>query len=153
MKRILLLVIAILEASALSGQIRTIPTERLMELYSPTLSADSTALAFDSRVLDAGTLSSGGEEVVLEFGFTNVSDREFRIGRVLSSCDCSKPVWPKDPIAPGQRGSIRITYDPKGHLGRFERRFMVYGESDEYKPAAMLILKVRVAEGQNDNQQ
>ena len=151
MKRILLVLIALVEAAVLSGQIRTIPTERLMELYSPALSADSTALAFDSSILDAGTLCSRGEAIELEFRFTNVSDREFRISRVLSSCDCSKPDWPEDPVAPGQRAGIRITYDPKGHLGRFERRFMVYGENDEEKPAAMLILKVRVVEDLKDN--
>lgn len=151
MKRILLVVIALLEASVLGAQIRTIPTERLMELYSPALSADSTALAFDSRVLDAGTLCSKGEAIELEFSFTNVSDREFKISRVLSSCDCSKPVWPKDPIAPGQKAGIGVTYEPKGHLGRFERRFLVYGENDEEKPAAMLILKVRVVEDLKDN--
>ena len=75
MKRILLVLIALVEAAVLSGQIRTIPTERLMELYSPALSADSTALAFDSSILDAGTLCSRGEAIELEFRFTNVSDR------------------------------------------------------------------------------
>ena len=36
------------------------------------------------------------------------------------------PEWTKEPIAPGQTGDIKITYDPKGRPGPFSKTISVY---------------------------
>ena len=67
----------------LPAQIRLVPSERLREFDSPVLCADSSALLFERRVLDAPAMSEDSDPLCLEFPFRNVSDREILITRAV----------------------------------------------------------------------
>lgn len=47
----------------------------------------------------------------------------------------------------GERGTISVTYHPKGHPGRFERRIFVYTNLSSERPTAVLSLDVTVRAG------
>lgn len=61
-----------------------------------------------------------------EFVFTNQGKHPVSITRIDTSCGCLKASFDARPVPAGQTGSIRITFDPKGHPGKFLRKLTVY---------------------------
>lgn len=44
----------------------------------------------------------------------------------VASCGCTTPEWPKEPIAPGKKAQIKVTFDPAGRPGPFTKTISVY---------------------------
>ena len=42
-----------------------------------------------------------------------------------ASCGCTRPEYPKKPIAPGKSGKIKVTYLPEGRPGEFTKTVTV----------------------------
>jgi hypothetical protein len=67
-------------------------------------------IEFKSDTIDYGTIDKGSDGVRV-FEFTNTGDEPLIISKVSSSCGCTIPKKPKDPILPGQTGEIEVKYD------------------------------------------
>lgn len=52
-----------------------------------------------------------------EFTFINTGNEPMIISNAKGSCGCTVPVWPKEPIAPGETGSINVKFSSKGKQG------------------------------------
>jgi hypothetical protein len=78
-------------------------------LISFTVNAQAK-IEFKSDVIDYGTIEKGSNGVRV-FEFTNTGDEPLIISKVSSSCGCTIPKKPKDPILPGQTGQIEVKYD------------------------------------------
>lgn len=74
---------------------------------------------------DFGRFSEDDESKVALFSFTNQSQKPMAIAQVQSSCGCAVASYTQTPIPPGKSGTIRITYNPKGRPGRFNRAIVV----------------------------
>lgn len=60
--------------------------------------------------------------VSYSFAFTNTGDEPLVIHQAMSSCGCTVPQFPKDPIKPGAKGEIKVTYNGKGkYPGHFKK--------------------------------
>ena len=80
------------------------------------------AIQFDKEEHDFGTLLQG-EVVSYSFHFTNTGNMPLIISEVGSSCGCTVGDYPREPIAPGKTGDIKVTYNSAGHHG-FQSRFL-----------------------------
>ncbi|RLD56996.1 MAG: hypothetical protein DRJ05_10410 [Bacteroidetes bacterium] len=69
-------------------------------------------VVFNKTVHDYGTLEQHGDGKC-EFKFTNEGNEPLILSNVRSSCGCTVPTWPREPILPGQSGVIKIKYDTK----------------------------------------
>mgnify|MGYP001043936887 CR=1 FL=1 len=49
--------------------------------------------------------------VTYVFKFTNASSKALIIESALAGCGCTTPEYPKQPIAKGKEGTIRVTYN------------------------------------------
>lgn len=67
-------------------------------------------IEFKSDTIDYGTIEKGSNGVRV-FEFTNTGDEPLIISQVKSSCGCTIPKKPKDPILPGKTGEIEVKYD------------------------------------------
>ncbi len=59
-----------------------------------------------------------GEILDTVFHFTNTGEAPLIISKVRTSCGCTVPEWPKEPIQPGERGVLKVRFDThhkKGH--------------------------------------
>ncbi|WP_067149655.1 DUF1573 domain-containing protein [Pseudotamlana agarivorans] len=65
---------------------------------------------FESDTIDYGTIEKGSDGVRV-FKFTNTGNEPLIISKVSSSCGCTIPKKPKDPILPGKTGEIEVKYD------------------------------------------
>ena len=51
------------------------------------------------------------------FTFTNTGDKPLIIENATGSCGCTVPEYPKEPIAPGATGEIKVVYKPGKQKG------------------------------------
>lgn len=67
-------------------------------------------ISFEQETIDYGKVEKGANGV-REFVFTNTGKEPLIITNARGSCGCTVPSWPKEPIAPGESGSIKVKYD------------------------------------------
>ena len=82
-------------------------------------------MKFAETVYDFGTIKENGGSVVCEFEFENQGNAPLVIFDATAECGCTRPQYPKNPIAPGKKGKIKVTYNPKGRPGAFDRTVTV----------------------------
>lgn len=58
-----------------------------------------------------------GKSVTYEFLFQNTGKSALVISNAQGSCGCTVPEWPKEPIAPGKTGKIKVTFNSAGKMG------------------------------------
>ncbi len=79
-------------------------------------------MTLTERCWNFGDVARKGADVAHDFCFRNDGDAPLVILRVITSCSCIKASFPKRPVAPGESGVIRITYEPrKSEPGRFNK--------------------------------
>ncbi len=69
-------------------------------------------IEFKETTIDYGTIEKGANGV-RTFEFTNTGDAPLIVSKVSSSCGCTVPKKPKEPIMPGMSGEIEVKYDTK----------------------------------------
>jgi hypothetical protein len=109
--------------------------------YAPKALAQAK-FQFESETVDYGEIQKGSDGV-REFVFTNVGNEPLIVTEVKSSCGCTVPEKPKDPIAPGEKGVIKVKYDTK-RVGPIRKTITVYSNADE--PIKALKIKGTVIE-------
>lgn len=75
---------------------------------------------FDKLTHDFGTIKEG-DKPETEFMVTNEGESDLIIINAQGSCGCTVPVWPKEPIKPGQSAPIKVSFDSKGKTGNQEK--------------------------------
>ena len=58
-----------------------------------------------------------GEKVEHDFKFINNGTEPLIISQAQGSCGCTVPEWPKQPIKPGETGTISVTFNSAGKMG------------------------------------
>nr|WP_298931199.1 DUF1573 domain-containing protein [uncultured Allomuricauda sp.] len=106
---------------------------------------ESTAkIEFKSETVDYGEIAKGSDGVRV-FEFTNTGSIPLVISNVKSSCGCTIPKKPEEPILPGKTGQIQVKYDTK-RVGPIRKAITVTSNADT--PTKVLKIKGNVkAEG------
>jgi hypothetical protein len=63
------------------------------------------------NTIDYGKVSKGSDTGIRVFEFTNTGDAPLIITNVLSTCGCTVPTKPTEPIMPGKTGKIEVKYN------------------------------------------
>ncbi|MCE2683061.1 MAG: DUF1573 domain-containing protein [Flavobacteriia bacterium] len=69
-------------------------------------------IEFTKDTHDYGTVKYGADGTCT-FEFKNTGNEPLIISTAKGSCGCTVPEWPKEPIAPGAKGTITVKYDTK----------------------------------------
>ena len=103
MKKVLLtLGVSLLMAYAVTAQDATTP--------QPAVNKNAPVINFDKTTHDYGTLVKGGDGTC-EFKFKNTGVEPLILSNVTSSCGCTVPEWPREPILKGKSNVIKVKYD------------------------------------------
>lgn len=83
-------------------------------------------IKFDTLHHHFGTFSQKASKQTCEFPFENTGTAPLIIHQAFASCGCTVPQFGKRPIKPGERDTIRVTYNGKGRLpGHFMKTVTV----------------------------
>lgn len=82
-------------------------------------------ISFETDVIDYGEIQHGGDGT-REFKFTNTGNAMLVITKVYSTCGCTIPKKPEDPIKPGDTGVIKVKYNTQLAPGPIRKTITVY---------------------------
>ncbi len=86
------------------------------ETATPPADGKFPVMEFDKKEHDFGTINQG-DKVVYTFNFKNTGEADLIISNAVGSCGCTVPEYPKQPIAPGEKAAIKVSFNPKGKNG------------------------------------
>ena len=83
-------------------------------------------IKFDKLTHDFGIFSEKNPVVTYTFTYTNVGEQALIINQAIASCGCTVPEYTKEPIKPGEKGEIKVTYNGTGKFpGHFKKSITV----------------------------
>lgn len=74
-----------------------------------------------------------GEKSEHVFVFKNEGDAPLVVANAVPSCGCVTPSWTKQPVAPGDTGSVHVFYEGKVS-GAFHKTIKIYSNSIGKRP-------------------
>ena len=88
-------------------------------------------IKFDTVSHDFGAFSESSPVVENTFPFTHTGNAPLLSKQAIASCGCTIPEYTKQPIAPGQKGTLKVTYNGKGKIpGHFKKTVTVRTNGD-----------------------
>ncbi|HDZ03730.1 hypothetical protein LCGC14_0286810 [marine sediment metagenome] len=108
--------------------------------FSLTAQDAAAKIEFKSETVDYGEIAKGSDGVRV-FEFTNTGTAPLIISKVSSSCGCTIPKKPEDPILPGKTGEIQVKYDTN-RVGPIRKAITVISNADT--PTKVLKIKGEV---------
>jgi hypothetical protein len=78
--------------------------------------ANAPVFKFEKEVYDFGEINDG-EKVTYDFKFKNIGNSPLIISSATATCGCTIPEYPKEPVAPGAEGLIRVVFNSAGKAG------------------------------------
>lgn len=136
MKRIAIPALFLLLLAACQGSEQQKDDQKEL-LSTDVVKNPSTAGGTDVRTLDSmatmdfadsvhnfGNIREG-EVVVYDFSFTNNGRTPLIIASATGSCGCTVPSFPREPVAPGQNGTIKVEFKSEGKPGHQEKTVTV----------------------------
>jgi hypothetical protein len=76
----------------------------------PPVNPNAPEISFEKTVHDYGSIVQGSDGTC-EFKFKNIGKEPLILSRPQSSCGCTVPTWPSEPILPGKSEVIKVTYN------------------------------------------
>ncbi|MEP2280423.1 DUF1573 domain-containing protein [Maribacter sp.] len=108
--------------------------------FSLTAQDAAAKIEFKSETVDYGEIAKGSDGVRV-FEFTNTGTAPLIVSKVSSSCGCTIPKKPEDPILPGKTGEIQVKYDTN-RVGPIRKAITVISNADT--PTKVLKIKGEV---------
>ncbi len=78
-------------------------------------------MEFETTEWNFGEITQG-ESVEYAFEFTNTGSEPLIISNAKGSCGCTVPVWPRQPVAPGESGIVDVKFNSKGKKGKQNKK-------------------------------
>ncbi|MFA5972756.1 MAG: DUF1573 domain-containing protein [Lentimicrobiaceae bacterium] len=95
----------------------------------PAQNPNAPVISFDKTTHDYGTVTKGGDGTC-EFKFKNTGIEPLILSNVTSSCGCTVPEWPREPILKGKSASIKVKYDTN-RIGPINKTVTVMSNAKE----------------------
>ena len=99
--------------------------EATSNVNAPRDSTQLTTVQWLDSSKDFGKIQEG-QRLEVAFRFRNTGDKPLVIERVQPSCGCTVAEQPKEPIAPGQEGQIKASFNSEGRVGTNHKTLNVY---------------------------
>lgn len=134
-----------LEEIKMEGASNSAMVRNPVSASGPTDTVNVAKLTFEETVFDFGDVDEGAlvEHV---FRFKNTGKIPLLISDARSTCGCTVPAWPKEPIAPGQSGEINVKFDTKGKNNLQKKPVTITANT---YPATTVVQIVGVVRGKN----
>ena len=92
-----------------------------------------SSLRFTRTVWDFGTIREDDGKVSCIFEYVNRGKSPVVIDQVNVSCGCTTPEFSRKPIKAGERGQMRVTFDPTNRPGEFAKEITVFTGGRRYR--------------------
>ena len=120
---------------------RLVSRQALDSLMNPRLMTDGgNVLRFEVLQRDFGVIYETDSPVVTEYSFVNVTDKPVLVTRITTNCGCTVAEVGDSLVSPGEKGVIRIMFNPRRRSGTVDTNTFVYTSLSGNEPVAKLTL-------------
>jgi hypothetical protein len=145
MKKITLLLAFVITAAAFTAckdggnAVEKINKEKLDFAKSRDLEIKkgNASIAFDKKVYDFGTVNEG-DIVETSFAVTNSGKTDLVITDAKVTCGCTVPVWPKEPIKPGETKEVKVKFNTRGKHNRQQKNITLITNTESGREVVTL---------------
>ncbi len=116
-------------------ELKTVKTSKLdefvrnpIQMGTPVDSSLAAQFSFDQTIHEFEEVQEG-EVVTHVFKFTNVGQSPLLISEARSTCGCTVPEWPKDPIDVNESGEIKVRFKTAGKPGFQDKPISIYANT------------------------
>ena len=81
-------------------------------------------MVFDEMIYNFETVNEG-DMVKHTFHFTNTGKIPLIINDAHSTCGCTVPKWPNNPVSPGGKGTIKVEFNTKNKIKQQEKPIII----------------------------
>ena len=113
-----------------------------MALVAVAMMAQQPVITFEKTEHDFGMINEADGRVSVVFDFKNEGMSPLVLSNVRASCGCTTPTWTKEPVEPGKKGSITVTFNPNGRPGKFSKTVTITSNASE--PTTRVFIKGEV---------
>lgn len=106
----------------------TMNAQEKQEAKTP-VDSNAPVFKFEKEVIDYGKVDLNANGV-REFEFTNIGKSPLVISKIKSSCGCTVPTKPTEPIMPGKTGKIEVKY-ATNRPGGFSKSITIFSNASE----------------------
>ncbi len=107
---------------------------------------EGAGMVFENETIDYGTIAHNADGS-REFVFTNNGNKPLIISKTQGSCGCTVPSTPKEPIAPGAKGVIKVHY-ATDRVGAFTKTVTVTSNAAGQETKILTIKGVVLPDGE-----
>ncbi len=119
MKKITFLVLSILSVSFVMAQEKP-KSDSTEEVKKETDNRPGPRITFTEDKFEFGDIHQG-DQVEHVFEFENTGTAPLILTDVRSTCGCTIPKWPREPIPPGQKSKITVKFNSAGKSGNVNK--------------------------------
>lgn len=94
----------------------------------PAVKVDGPVLTLETSTHDFGNITQG-DVVERVFKFKNTGNQPLIITNIQTSCGCTVPVWPRDPVMPGGSGEIKVGFNSAGKMNKQTKTLPILSNS------------------------
>jgi hypothetical protein len=76
------------------------------------------------------------------FSFENTGNEPLILQDVKTTCGCTVPVWPREPIAPGDTSSIKVKFNSRGKVGVQNKVITIISNATNQRERVMIVTNV-----------
>ncbi|MEG1949094.1 MAG: DUF1573 domain-containing protein [Odoribacter sp.] len=114
----------------------------LMILLPSMVFGQKAKIEFENTSHNFGTIGEANGKASVDFIFKNTGRAPLILTNVRAGCGCTTPEWNRQPVAPGQSGIIKVSYDPRNRPGSFIKSITV--NSNAENPVMSLTIRGNV---------
>ena len=107
----------------------------------PAFAKDNAKIDFNESVYDFGPISLKKGKVSHEFTFTNAGEKNLVITDARADCGCTRPEYSDAPVAPGKKGTVKVTFAPAAK-GFFSKKVTITTNGSPRKTRLLIKGKV-----------
>jgi hypothetical protein len=145
MKKIFIIALAVVTFSACQQKSKL--DEKVAAVASstsnPLAAADAPKVKFEKEIYDFGVIEQG-EKVQFDFKFKNEGKTPLIITDATATCGCTVPEYPKQPVKPGEEGTIKVVFDSAGKEGMQDKQVTIFSNANPEADKLHLVGEVKV---------
>ncbi len=103
-------------------------------------------MTFNTEEIDFGNHNEG-EILDTVFHFKNTGNATLIISKVRSSCGCTVPQWPKNPIKPGDSGIIKVVFNTNHKRGRQVKTITIHSNEKSLTHTIRIKAQIKPKDG------
>ena len=106
-------------------------------------------IMFAEASFDFGDINQG-DIVEHVFEFENSGNEILILNDVRTTCGCTAPSWPKEPIPPGETASLTIKFNSRGKIGMQNKVITVISNAINTREQIKIVTNVMMAKSEGN---